>query len=84
MSVLEAQISKQNLLRNSRGPLLWSLISSRRIQVLQAQIALAHTNQKEGSGSGDPYGTQSRQKAFSNLRVASSKRLNDNVLIRRT
>ncbi len=33
---------------------------------------------------GDPYGTRSRLKAFGNLRVDSSKRLNNNVLIRRT
>ncbi|SVB05530.1 uncharacterized protein METZ01_LOCUS158384, partial [marine metagenome] len=31
-------------------------------------------------GGGDPYGTRSRRKAFSNLRVDSSKRLNRSVL----
>jgi hypothetical protein len=34
--------------------------------------------------SGDPYGTRSRQTAFSNLRVDASKRLNQSVLIRKT
>ena len=38
----------------------------------------------KGGESGDPYGTRSRLKAFGNLRVDASKRLNESVLIRKT